>query len=73
MYILYLIVATDHAKRFAKGLGVIACVAAEISCLVRPQTATLVNLRNMKISTDSGLYGAIFGSLCVYIICNSSS
>ena len=33
MYILYLIAAPEYAQRFAKGLGVIACVAAEISCL----------------------------------------
>ena len=50
MYMLYLIVAPEYAKRFAKGLGVFSCVAAEISCLARPQTAILVNLRNLKFS-----------------------
>ena len=47
MCILYLIAAPEYAQRFAKGLGVIACVAAEISCLARPQAATLVKSRNM--------------------------
>ena len=48
VYILYVIAAPEFAKRFANGLGVIACVAAEISCLARPQTTILVNLRNLK-------------------------